>query len=57
MNRWPKHKPKTEARICLEYMRTTNPVTRSVLRAILFSRELRSISTSRNCLHKLKPHE
>jgi len=49
MNRWPGNKGKTEARLLLEYLRTSNPVTRSVLRHILFIRG----QESRNCFHKL----
>ena len=48
MNKWPKHKPKTEARILLEYLRTINPVTKAIRRQILFSRSL----DSRNCFHR-----
>ena len=51
MNRWPKHKAKTEARLCIEYLRCRNPVTRSVFKTILFNRSLES----RNYLHRLIP--
>ena len=50
MNKWPRCKPKTESRLSIEFLRTKNPVTRSVLRTILFNRGLES----RNCFHKLK---
>jgi len=49
MNKWPRHKAKTEARLCIEYLQTKNPVTRSVLQSILFKRGLES----RNCFHRL----
>ena len=50
MNKWPRHKPKTEARLAIEFRRCKNPVTISVLRIILFNRSLET----RNCFHRIK---
>jgi len=50
MNRWKRNLPKTENRIFLEYLRSTNPTTKATLRAILFNLSLKS----RNCFHKYK---
>ena len=48
LSAWPRHKPKTDARLTLEYLRAINPVTKSSIRAILFKRSL----DSRDCAHR-----